>query len=56
MNQISFHRKATSSHSNTYLITFEEVFVNLTISEVNYNPGLEGSPLIQILRLGDKNF
>jgi hypothetical protein len=30
--------------------------VNLTTSGMNYNPELEGTPVIQILRLEDKNF
>jgi hypothetical protein len=30
--------------------------VNLTLSGMNYNPELEGSPVIQILRLEDTSF
>jgi hypothetical protein len=30
--------------------------VNLTISGMNYNPELEGSPVILIWRLGDTSF
>jgi hypothetical protein len=30
--------------------------VNLTTSGMNYNPEVEGTPVIQILRLEDKGF
>jgi hypothetical protein len=44
-------------HTNLHVTTWWlYLVVNLMISGMNYNPELEGSPVIQILRLEDTSF
>jgi len=50
------------SHKSACVISISDqvlwlfLVVSLTVSGMNYNPELEGSPLILILRLGDTSF